>query len=591
MGTVGCVHASGGAPPPVPCATTASAPIASTAPRESAPPLPSKLASLRLVLRPEPGDSPHLHVDLFVQSAPQGSAPGAPAKNLASNTLRLVTGAVEDIGHLVVEDGQGTLAVVAANAPPGVTATLERVPQGTLHIAYDVRATANPNANTSDLVIADDRFRGLGERIVLLPSGMENERANVSVIVDTRAIVAPRFASSLGLGQRTREGYGRSLVRAAFMAGSLGGGVFDEGIDHDETVWLGYSAFDPRPAAAEVATVRTALREMWHGGGDEDFTLLFVSSPRPLGAYALVPRAGSLLVHLGPSEPWLAPLRVAVTQHLMRSWIGGELRILPPSEGGNEAESLWFAEGVARYFAAHALRRLGLITVDDARDFANGLLSAQATSPHRGKSNAAVATLAFGDPLARAHLMAHGALYATRLAGLLRLKKGAQSLDDVVAKLVERARTARAPLPSSAWVEAVVGALGPAEKAQFERLIVAGEDVTLSPDALGSCLRGGAGVYTAFDLGFDLDETLEAVPRTIVRLRAGGPAARAGLSATDVLDDATFRYGHAEAPVTLSVLRDGHKADVKYLPRGVSAKGLVYTRKTGVPDLVCGDVL
>jgi hypothetical protein len=533
-----------------------------------------------------------LHVDLFVQSAGPGSAPqGAPPKSAAPTTLRLAKGSAEDIGHLVAEDGQGAIEVVAANAPPGVTATLKRVPQGILHLAYDVRATANPNANTSDLVIAEDRFRGLGERIVLLPSGMENERANVSVIVDTKAIVAPRFASSLGLGQRTREGYGRSLVHAAYVAGSLGGGVFDEGIDHDETVWLGYTAFDPRPAAAEVATVRTALREMWHGGGEEDFTLLFVSSPRPLGAYALVPRAGSLLVHLGPSEPWSAPLRVAVTQHLVRSWIGGELRILPPIEGGNEAESSWFADGVGRYFAAHALRRLGLISVDDARDFVNGLLSAQATSPHRGKSNAAVAALVASDPLARAHLMARGALYATRLAGSLRAKKGERSLDDIVAKLVERARSARAPLPASAWVDAVVDALGSAEKAQFERVIVAGEDVALSADALGSCLRGSTGVYMAFDLGFDLDETLEAMPRTIVRLRAGGPAARAGLLATDVLEDATFRHGHAEAPVTLSVLRDGHKAEVKYLPRGPSAKGLVYTRKTGVPDLACGDVL
>jgi hypothetical protein len=531
-------------------------------------------------------------VDLFVQPAPQGSASSSsPAKGPAVNALRLVKGSAADIERVVAEDAQGAIESVTADAPPGVTVTLKRAPQGALHLGYDVRGTANPNATTSDLVIAEDRFRGLGERIVLLPSSMENEKANVSVIIDTKAIVAPRFASSLGLGQRTREGYGRSLVHAVYVAGSLGGAVFDEGIDHDETVWLGYSAFDPRPAAAEVATVRTALREMWHGGGDEDFTLLFVSSPRPPGAYALVPRAGSLLVHLGPSEPWSAPLRVAVTQHLMRSWIGGELRILPPNEGGSEAESLWFADGVGRYFAAHALRRMGLISVDDARDFANGLLSAQATSPYRGKSNAAVAALVASDPLARAHLMARGALYATRLAALLRAKKSDRSLDDVVVKLVEQARGTRAPLPASAWVEAIVNALGPAEKAQFERLIVTGDDVLISADALGKCLRGSAGEYTAFDLGFDLEETLDAMPRTIVRLHAGGPAARAGLLATDLLDDANFRYGHAEVPVTLSVTREGHKAEVKFLPRGASAKGLVYTRKAGVPDIACGDVL
>ncbi len=507
-----------------------------------------------------------------------------------SGALRLVTGGPEDVMRLAVEDAQGALPVALARAGPGVTVSFQRRPQGPLHVTYVLRATANPNANTSELVVAEDRFRGLGERLVLLPSEMENVKANVTVDIDTKAIIAPRFASSLGLGQRTREGYGRSLVHAAFLAGPLGGAVFDEGIDHDETVWLGYTAFDPRPAAAEVATVRTALREMWRGGGELEFALLFVSSARPVGAYALVPRASSLLVHLGPSEPWSAALRVAVTQHLLRSWIGGELRIAP-AEGATDAESAWFTDGVLRYFAGHALRRLGLISVEDARDFVNGLCSAQATSPHRGKSNAAVAGLVAAQPLARAHLMARGALYATRLAVTLRArKKSPKALEDIVAKLLEKAREKRAPLSVAAWIEAIVEELGPGEKAQFERLM-AGDDVVLTTDALGSCFRGATGEYTSFDLGFDLQETVDAMPRTIARLDPAGPAAAAGLLPTDVLEDAALRHGHAEAPVTLSVNRSGRKAEIKYLPRGAKGKGMVYTRKAGVPDLACGDVL
>ncbi|HMJ50532.1 MAG TPA: hypothetical protein VK540_00595 [Polyangiaceae bacterium] len=558
-------------PPTKPCK-------AAEAPRREEPATATaKLPTIRIVLRPEPGEKPHLHVDLYAQ----GGTPGA---------LRLVTGSLEDIEHLTAEDSQGALPASPSSSPPGVTVTFQRPPAGPLHVAYDLRANTNPSAHTSDLVVAEDRFRGLGERIVLLPSGMENEKANLTVTIDTKAIVAPRFASSLGLGTRTREGHGRSLVHAAFLAGSLGGAVFDEGIDHDETVWLGYTAFDPRPAAAEVATVRTALREMWHGGSDQDFTLLFVSSPRPVGAYALVPRANSLLVHMGPSEPWSAALRVAVTQHLMRSWIGGELRIAP-REGGNEAESSWFSEGVLRYFAGRALRRLGLISVEDARDFVNGLVSVQATSPQRGKSNAAVSALVASQPLARAHLMARGALYAIRLAATLRARsKGERSLDHVVSKLLQQARETRAPLAVAAWTQAVTDELGPAEGAQFDRLL-AGDDVVLSSDALGSCLRGAVGEYTAFDLGFDLQETVDAPGRTIVRLDAAGPAARAGLLPTDVLEDAAFRHGHAETAVVLSVNRNGRKSEIKYLPRGASGKGIVYTRKAGVPDLACGDVL
>ena len=541
-------------------------------------PLLAKLPSIRLVLRPEPGEKPKVHVDLFAQGGIAGQ-------------LRLAVGAVEDISNVVAEDAAGKLDVTVANAPPGVAATFQRPTNGAWHVAYDVRATSNPGGNTFEVVVAEDRFRALGERVYFMPAGMENEKVALTVVIDGKTIVAPRSASSLGIGQKTREGYGRTLARAAFLAGSLGGAMFDEGIDHDETVWMGYNAFDPRPASAEVATVRTALREMWHGGGDEDFVLLFVSSTRPLGAYSLVPRAGSLLVHLGPSEPWSASLRVAITQHLMRAWIGGELRFAP-REGATEAESLWFADGFARYFAARALRRLGLLSVEDTRDFVNGLLSAQATSPYRGKSNATVAALAATTPVARAHLMAHGALYAVRLGALIRSRtKGEHSLDGVVANLVEKGRAARAPLPHSAWIEAITAELGNGEKVQFDRFIDGGEDVVLAADGIGSCFRGAPGDYTAFDLGFDLQETLDHAGRTIVGLAPNGPAAKAGLLPTDVLDDATFRHGHAEVPVALSVLRNGQKVDVRYAPRGARGKGLLFTRKANIPDLACGDVL
>jgi predicted metalloprotease with PDZ domain len=287
---------------------------------------------------------------------------------------------------------------------------------------------------------------------------------------------------------------------------------------------------------------------------------------------------------------------VAIAQHLMRAWIGGELRFLPREgavrDGIGEAESLWFSDGFARYFAGRALRRLGLISVEDARDFANGLLSAQATSPHRGKDNGAVSALAATAPVARAHAMAHGALYAMRLASLLRARsKGETSLESVVAKLVDKARTARGPLPLSAWTDAITAELGAHEGAEFERIIGAGEDVELSPDALGPCFRGAPGEYTAFDLGFDMQATLDAPGRTMTGLAGGGPAAKAGVQPTDVLEDATLRHGHPEVPVVLTLGRDGRRVTVQYAPKGARGKGAIFTRKTNMPDPKCGDVL
>jgi predicted metalloprotease with PDZ domain len=187
--------------------------------------------------------------------------------------------------------------------------------------------------------------------------------------------------------------------------------------------------------------------------------------------------------------------------------------------------------------------------------------------------------------------MSRGALYAMRLAATLRArKKGERTFEDVVFKLLQKARETRAPLPIAAWTQTMVEEVGAEEKMQFDRFL-AGQDVVLPAAALGPCFRGSMGQYTAFDLGFDLQETVDSPTRAIARLDAAGPAATAGLLPTDVLEDVTLRHGHAETPVVLSIKRSGGKAEIKYLPRGPLGRGVVYTRKPGVPELSCGDVL
>src|SRR5262249_30864506 len=152
----------------------------------------------------------------------------------------------------------------------------------------------------------------------------------------------------------------------------------------------------------------------WKGGGDDAFTLLFVSSARPAGAYSMSLRASSLMLHLGPSEAWNAALRVGVTQNLMQAWIGGELHF-------GEGPNLFLHAGLSPTLAAPVLFDLDLLTPDDAKSFADGLLSIQATSPYHGKTNAELAQMS--EPAARATLVARGALYALRLEALLAAKK------------------------------------------------------------------------------------------------------------------------------------------------------------------------
>lgn len=528
---------------------------------------------LRIVLHPKPGNPPKLSVELAVTAT------------VDLRMLRIASIRPELLENVAAEDAKGKIAAEVAPSAPGVVVKLARAPESPLKLSYDVRASDNVRAPTSDLVVAEDRFRGFGESTILMPVALEDAPVEITLGIDGSALHAPDAASSFGLGPlRTRVARGRALMRSAFVSGAMGKAAFDTGMEHDETSWLGYTAFDPRPAAAEIALVRGSLRELFKGGGEDSFGVLFISSARPAGTYAMVPRASSLVVHLGPGEAWSAALRVGVAQHLVNPWIGGDLRIA--------GDPVWFMDGVARFAAANVLFDLALMTPDDAKGFVEGLLSVQATSPHRGKSGAELATLARSDPRARAQLIAAGALHAVRVSALIRAKtKGTRSLRNVLVDFVQRGREARAPLAESVWTDMLAKEVGPDEAKAFDQTIVKGGEIALPDGALGPCFRAEKGDYVAFELGFDALATAESTARTIVDLDPKGPAAKAGLLSSDVLDDANFKIGHADTPAKLVVLRNGTKTEISYKPAGIRRPGQVWTRIAAKKDEVCDTVL
>ena len=170
---------------------------------------------------------------------------------------------------------------------------------------------------------------------------------------------APNAASSLGIGARRRTDLRpRALWYSSYVAGSMGGAVLEDPSNgRDEGSWLGYTAFNPRPAIAEIAVVRTALSELFKRHEDAPQAYLFLSQTRPIGSFSTTARAASILVQVGPSEPWSASLRLSIAQQLAHRWIGGELRMTAPPE--QPASAWWFNDGVARFVAMHTLSRLG----------------------------------------------------------------------------------------------------------------------------------------------------------------------------------------------------------------------------------------
>jgi predicted metalloprotease with PDZ domain len=283
-----------------------------------------------------------------------------------------------------------------------------------------------------------------------------------------------------------------------------------------------------------------------------------------------------------------------MAQQLARRWIGDALRFTTqPGQQTGQAELGWFNDGVARYVATLMLARVGLLPAKDWREAVSGELSVLATSPYASRPSAELAALAPKDPVARATMMARGALYAMRESAVLEAKtKGERRLENVLSDLLKQATKensdATAPLPQSAWLD-LLSKDDPDAAKSFDAIVTKGGRLELPPGALGPCFRAGTGEYAAFDPGFDLEATRIEKDGKVVGVRADGPAARAGLKDGDVLESMSAREDDATVPVKIVVTRAGQKVNVGYVPRGAHGRGQTWTRVKGVADDKCGE--
>ena len=118
--------------------------------------------------------------------------------------------------------------------------------------------------------------------------------------------------------------------------------------------------------------------------------------------------------------------------------------------------------------------------------------------------------------------------------------------------------------------------------------MLAGKDVELPSTTLGPCFAPAPASFAAFDLGFDPQTTADSEAREILGLDAAGPAARAGLAATDVLLASSFKDGDPSTPVVLTVQRAGQKKELRYKPLGPTRRGVSFARRPGKRDAECG---
>ena len=299
-------------------------------------------------------------------------------------------------------------------------------------------------------------------------------------------------------------------------------------------------------------------------------------------------RGEGLYVSIAPGARWDARARMAVAHGLVHRWIGGRLRLRSGDE--RPEAGAWFSAGFARMVAREVLYDLGTLSGREYAEEVNVHEAVLATAPLRRASNAEVAAAAAGgDAEAQALLLARGVLYATRLAALLVARSGGrETLRELLGGLVQRAQAAGVgELALEAFTERVAERLGQEEVAVFVASVMEGKVLRLPADALGACFVRTSRVYRRFDLGFEERAMLEAEPPTIHGLRAGGPAARAGLKEGERVLALAIDPEDAMGPATVTVLRGEREVQVTYRPASAPERGAGWSRRAGVSEREC----
>lgn len=494
------------------------------------------------------------------------------------------------LGNLVFRDADGTLAMRKAGAGPTYEAS--RPARGPLRVAYDVPQSPASLRSLPAMEVTPDKFRATGERILVLPASFDDREVPTSirfVVDDIGSRETVGAASSFGVGaSRSVVATGRELRFGVYLAGAMGSAVFRAPEGVDDAAWFGYTAFDPRTIAADVAAFRTAVGQAFGVPEPLPLAFLLVSDGRKPNDFAAHRRARSVVVQVAPGQAWTGALRIAVAAEVLHGWIGSRLWV-GPREPGREAEAYWFTEGLNRYLARAMLFRFGLLTPAEVLDEMHGLAREVAASPLRGESNEALAKHV-GEPGVLPLLVARGALMAAREDFLLAAKSHRKvPLESWLNTLFRSSAASGGALPASVWTDLLTSELGEDETQLFDAVMAGRLPVAMPRGVLGPCFAEQPRGYEPFELGFRLQAQTADAPGTGVAgdVRQDGPAYRAGLRDGDVVRGLTYVDGRADIAAQVVVERGGERKTLEFRPVGRRVKGFGWRRDERVATEDC----
>jgi predicted metalloprotease with PDZ domain len=263
---------------------------------------------------------------------------------------------------------------------------------------------------------------------------------------------------------------------------------------------------------------------------------------------------------LGPQAEIRPQILHVLAHEMFHNWCGRGTPVREPEE-----LTYWFSEGFTDFFTRRLLLRAGLTTREEYAASLELRLREYLQSPRRNCSNEDIRTGFWKDPETNEMPYRRGDLVAARLDCAIRARSGGrQSLDDFLREAVELGRR-RQELDVETLLARIERWTDARLARELRAVVVEGATLELPSDTFAPCLAIEPESVPRYELGFDLEATSKT--GVITGLVPGSAAERAGLAEGQKLS-AFADMRRARQPVHVTVIVDGARKDISYLPQG-----------------------
>ncbi|TAH35812.1 MAG: hypothetical protein EYC70_12360 [Planctomycetota bacterium] len=267
-----------------------------------------------------------------------------------------------------------------------------------------------------------------------------------------------------------------------------------------------------------------------------------------------------------------------LAHEMFHDWNGITIRLEEPEELG-----YWFSEGFTNFYARRLLLRAGLTGLRRYADSASDALRSYLTSPVRDAPNERIREQFWSDPQVQKLPYLRGDVVAMLVDHAIRTaSSGTQSLDDVMRELLAEARRDGRRAGTEALLGKFAERAGAEAMERIRRIVVDGAMAQVPDDLFAPCLALERVTAHAFDLGFDLERSMQE--KTVHGLRAGSSAEAAGLQEGQELLTWSVYHGDTGKEAQFTIREDGKQRTIAYLPRGAAFEVPRFVPRAGVSD-------